>query len=342
MALIKETAGRYLSWLAAVFLVASATAAHAQDGAVTETPPAEAAVAEPDAETLAQARDRFVAGLTLARNGDCAGAIAEFDASYSLVARPNTLFNLAQCEEQLHRYDLAVQQYDRYLATAPADAEDRATVEATLRALRNLLGTVRLTVNAPRAEVWLGDRIVGEAPGDVLVPGGRHAIELRAVGYLPGRREIEVAAHETVTVDVTLEQAEQHIEQHIDQHIDQHVEQHIEETHVHVSRNPLPPAVFWTGVGLTAACGIVGLAAGINAVVTHNQIAMDDPRLPRDTSGITTSALVADIGFIAGGVLLIGTIIIGVLTDWSDGAPLEDDATAPHARFTGNGMEVTF
>ena len=316
-------------------LLAASGVARAQESA-TATP-------APDEATVTEARERFVAGLALARNGDCDAAIAEFDASYRLMERPNTLFNLAQCEEQLHRYDLAVQQYERYLATAPADAEDRATVEATLRSLRNLLGTIHFTVNAPEAEVWLGDRIVGVAPGDVLVPGGRHAIELRATGYLPGRREVEVAAHETVTVDVTLEQAEQHIEQHIEQH--EHIEQHIEETHVHVSRNPLPPAVFWTGVGLTAACGVMGLVGGINALVTHNQVAMGDPRLPRDTSGIQTSALVADIGFIAGGVLLVGTVIIGVLTDWTDGAPIEgqeSDPQAPHARFTGDGVEVTF
>lgn len=325
----------FISGALAALLVASA--AHAQETTTTTT--------EPDEATLTQARERFVAGLALARNGDCAAAIAEFDASYALVERPNTLFNLAQCEEQLHRYDLAVHQYEHYLETAPADAEDRSTVEATLRSLRNLLGTIHVTLTggATAAEVWLGDRVVGAAPGDVLVPGGRHAIEVRAAGYLPTRQEVEVAAQQTLTIEVSLERAEQHIEQHIEQH--EHIEQHIEETHVHVSRNPLPPAVFWTGVGLTAACGVMGLVGGVNALVTHDQVAAMDARLPRDTSGIASSALVADIGFIAGGVLLVGTIIIGVLTDWTDGAPLEGEEShpdQPHARFTGDGVEVTF
>ena len=334
---------RLLYWVAcAAAITTLANNAQAQDAVPAASEATEAATAPvPDEAALAEARQRFLAGLALARNGDCAGAIAEFDASYRSVARPNTLFNLAQCEEQLHRYDLAVQQYERYLATAPADAEDRATVEVTLRSLRSLLGTIHIGVNVASAEVWLGDRIVGVAPGDVLVPGGRHALEVRAAGYLPGRHEVEVAAHETVSVDIVLEQAEQHIEQHIDQHIEHH--EHIEETHVHVERNPLPPALFWTGVGLTAAAGITGLAAGLNALITHDQIAAMDSRLPHDTSGIRDSALVADIGFIAGGVLLIGTIIVGVLTDWTDGAPIDEQTPlAPRARFTGNGVEVTF
>ncbi len=326
----------FVSALLSLAALLPSARARAQDGAVPEETPAVEATAEPDAAAIAIARERFLSGVALARAGDCAAAIAEFDASFRSVARPNTLFNLAQCEEQLHRYDLAVAQYERYLAIAPADAEDRATVEATLRALRNLLGTIHITVNAPEAEVWLGDRIVGMAPGDVLVPGGRHAIELRATGLLPGRREVEVTARETVSIDVTLEQAEQIVEQHIDQHIDQHVE----ETHVHVERPPLPQPVFWTALVLTAGAGITGLVGGVNALISHDRVAALDPRLPRDTQGIRDSALIADVAFVAGGVLLVATIVIGVLTDWSDVSP-ESEAQAS-VRLTGDGFAVDF
>jgi hypothetical protein len=326
-------------WVVCALMLAVPLRAQAQDAA--ETPPEgeAASTAEVEPSPDEEARARFRAGLVLARDGDCTAALAEFETSYRLLPRPNTLFNMAQCEEDLHRYDRAISEYEQYLEIAPADAEDRDTVMATLESLRGRLGTIHITTNTP-TEVWLGDRIVGVAPGDVLVPGGRHAIELRATGYLPERREVEVAARQRVDLTVELGTAETHIETTVVE------ETIVEETHVHehvtveVERPPLPPAVFWTGVGLTAAAGIVGLGAGINALVTHDQQAALDARLPRDTGAIADSALVADIGFIAGGALLVGTIVIGVLTDFGgeptpratppeDEELLDDGATTP-------------
>lgn len=292
------------------------SAAHAQD-----TAPTEETQATPSLED--EARQRFLQGLALARAGDCRGALSELEASFNLLARPNTLFNMAQCQEQLFRYDLAVRDYERYLEIAPADAPDRATVDAQLRALRNLLGTIRVTLTPAlpegrRAEVWLQDRIVGEAPGDVLVPGGAHSIEIRATGFIPARREVQVTARQTAEVSLELERAQQTIEQHIEQNIEQHVDQNIT-----VTRQPLPPAVFWTGVALTAGTAIAGMGAGINALVTQSQQNVLDPRLPRDTGAITDSALIADIMFITSGVFLTTTLICAFLTDWTDGAPLD-------------------
>jgi|GEM_PF-1217841 len=291
--------------------------AHAQealtgDELAERAEPAEAVLEGPSPEEE-EARTRFRQGLVLARGGDCDAALAEFETSYRLVARPNTLFNMAQCEERLHRYDLAVEQYQHYLDTAPADAEDRDTVMATLESLRGLLGTIHVEVNTP-SDVWLGDRIVGVAPGDVLVPGGRHALELRASGHLPERREVEVAARQRVELTVTLTTAETHIETTVIE------ETTIEETHVTIERPPVPVEVFATGVTLTALTGIGGLAAGLSALISHDQIAAMDPRLPHDTGGIRDAALAADVLFVTCGVLAVGTIVLGVLTDF-EGAP---------------------
>ena len=265
--------------------------------------------ASDDAE--ARAREHFRRGVGLARAGDCPGAITEFEASYALVPRPNTLYNLAQCEERLHRYDRAIARYEEYLRVAPPDAEDRAAAEETLASLRELLGTVRIESNVP-AEVWVEDRIVGQAPGDVLVPGGRRAIELRAQGYLPARREIDVVARSTVSLRIELERAEQRIEQRIEQRVEQRIT---------VERPPLPPEVFVTGVALTAASLLAGTIAGGIALAEHDRISRMDPRLPRDGQSVRDAAIAADVAFIAGGVLLASTVIAAFLTDWGGPAP---------------------
>lgn len=286
--------------------------------ATSEAPVVAAAEAPPTEEE--EARARFRQGLVLARAGDCGAALAEFEASYGLMPRPNTLFNMAQCEERLHRYDLAVQQYEQYLEIAPADAEDRDTVMATLESLRGLLGTIHIEVNVP-SDVWLGDRIVGVAPGDVLVPGGGHAIELRATGYLPERREVAVAAHQRVELSITLTTAETTVIE----------ETTIEETHLHevtIERPPVPVAVFATAVTLTALTAIGGAAAGINALMLHDQALARDTRLPADTGPIRDSALAADVLYVTAGVLAVSTIVLGVLTDFGGATPEEEAASA--------------
>ena len=313
-------------FLVIVFLLLSPLSARAEQ----VVPPPSELPQDPEAARAAEARQRFMQGLSLARTGDCRGALAELDASYQLVQRPNTLFNMAQCQEQLFRYDLAVRDYERFLSVAPPDDTDRPTVEAQLRSLRNLLGTIHVTLTAApgstlpantHAEVWLDDRIVGEAPGDVLVPGGNYAIEVRARGFLPARREVQVTARHVAGVEVSLEQAQQTIEQHIDQHIEQNIDQHVT-----VERPPLPTAIFWTGTALTVVTLGVGIGSGISAITSRSQLMQMDPRLPRNTDSIRDAALLADIMFITSGVLLTTTIICAFLTDWSDGASSEPAA----------------
>jgi tetratricopeptide (TPR) repeat protein len=255
-----------------------------------------------DEAQIAEARARFEQGISLADAGNCSGAIAEFNASLAIAPRPNTLFNIARCQETLNRYDLAIRAYEQYLELAPADDPDRATVEATMRQLRNLLGTIHVASNVP-AEVWLADRVVGDAPGDVLVPGGRHVIELRAEGRIPDRHEVEVSARGEATVEFELRAAETH-----------------ETTNIHYDAPPLPLAVTVATIGVAVATVAVGIGFGVNALVLSDEARALDPRLPRDLGAISDSALYADILYVAGGVLGATAIAMAFLTDWSDGA----------------------
>lgn len=266
--------------------------------------------------TSAEARRRFQQGIALARAGNCQGALAELRASFELLPRPNTMFNIAQCEEELHRYDLALASYERYLSLAEADAPDRASVERTMRTLGGLLGTIHIESNVP-AEVWLDDRVVGTAPGDVLVPGGSHVIELRADGRVPARREVVVAAQARVVVDVALEEVTTHVT----------VEQTtIEQTTIERHESPpLPLPVFVSGIVLSVGALAVGTGFGVSALLERDRQRALHPALPRDPSAVDDAALYADAFFITGAILVASTFAIAFLTDFGGGDETASD-----------------
>lgn len=280
--------------------------------------------AAPTEAQLSEARSRFEQGVALAQANNCSGALSEFAASMAIIERPSTRFNMAQCEEELHHYDLAIGHYERYLEIAPPRDPNRPAAEATMRALRNLLGTLRVRSNVA-AEIWLDDRIIGQTPGgdtfgEILLPGGHHAIELRASAHLPARREVDVTARSTTEVDVVLEEAEQTTQ------VEQRIEQRIEH-HVTVSRQPLPQPVFFTALGLTLASAAAGATLGTYANVRHSEIAGLDPYAPRQTGDIRDTAIAADIAFGAAGVFLVGSVVVAFLTDWGGPATTETTET---------------
>ncbi|MCA9576020.1 MAG: PEGA domain-containing protein [Polyangiales bacterium] len=290
----------------------------------------------PTPDPSSEARERFTQGLSLARAGNCEGAISEFQASYALVPRPNTLYNIAQCQEQLNRYDLAIRFYEEYLASAPADAEDRPTVEASMRALRNLLGVIVVSSNVP-AEVWVGGRVVGMAPGEVPIPGGRHRVEIRADGYIPVLREVEVAARQRVELTVALEQPQQTT-----------IEQTTIEQTVIEDRG-IPPTLFYAGVGVTAASALVGVGFGIRALRLRGDQRAVDPlafdEMVRIRDDVKRTARIADVFFLTAGVFAVGTLVVYFLTDFSSEEAREASAQArlrvrPSLGLGGGGLSL--
>lgn len=272
----------------------------APDQAPPSPPPPADSEPAVDPELVEKARHHFRQAVAFSEAGNCEGAIVEFEASYRMVPRASSLYNIAQCQEQLHLYDLAIRYYERYLHEADADEEDRPSVEAALRTLRNLLGTVHIGSNVP-AQVWVDDRLAGSAPGDVLVPAGRHILELRADSYLPQRTEIQVAGREEVEVDLVLIKAR---------------------TTVHITeKSGLTPIVFWSALGVTVITGAVGGVFGMSALSSQSkadELNPYDPERARFAEDMTTSARNADIMFAVTGVLGVATIVVGFLTNWGD------------------------
>jgi tetratricopeptide (TPR) repeat protein len=285
-------------------LVVSAPAS-AQDAAV------EAEVEAPADPATEEAMTRFADANALFERGDHRGALAEMLRVYELLEGSENqyivLFNLARVYEELHRYDLAVETYERYLASSPADAPDRSDVEAILRALERLLGSSVISVDVDEAEVWIGEWQVGVAPGEIRVPSGVHQIELRAPGHETVRRQIEVAARESVAVEA-----------HLPLLSDFH---------------GLDPAIFVTTtvlavIGLGVGAGLGGAALAANADATA---CGDRPGCMLDIGArrheIADLALGADVAFGIAGLFAVTSIVLAFVTDWG-GRPVEPTETA--------------
>jgi len=273
---------------------------------------------------MEEAKVRFVRGLELAKAGNCPDALVEFEASYKLYARPSTLYNLGECEEQLQRFDRAIKYYDRYMFLATSSDPDRKTVESKLRTLKEMVGTLRVDTT-PSAEVWLGERKLGESPGEFHVPVGRQTIDIRKPGYLPVQRVIILVPRGRVLLQVTM----------------------VTETQPQVVTQPkkvdksgLPPVLFWSGVGATALSAGLGLYFGIRAQNLRGEAKDIDPRLPRDSkiSEIDDAAQLADVFFISAGVLGAATVVTYFLTDWDGEDHPREQKTAKLSPLVGPGF----
>ena len=275
--------------------------------------PAEAQEEAPPSPEIAEARQHYAQGEALFEAENYEGALAELQRAYELLeghpSRIGILYNIGQCYERLFRYDRALDYYRRYVESAGEDSEDVAEVRGITSALERLLATVRVRTNVEGAEIWVDERLVGEAPGDVLVPGGRHTIELRAPGYLPARREFQVAARSVIEQEVALEAVPE--------------------------QTGLDPVWFWISGGAALASAAVGTGFGVHALELHSAaggIDLDGMQQAR----VDDAALTADVLF--GSVALFGAtaIVLALLTQWSD--PETPAATAVVAPSLGGAV----
>lgn len=296
-------------WMLALSLAGSAWAQDAEELASEEGEEPEErlspeGVGEEEPPDLVEARQRFQQGVALAEAGNCDAAVVEFNASYRLVPRPNTLYNIAQCQERLHRYDMALDTYRQYLEVAPPDDPSRPAVETAMRLLSNLLGTIHIRSNV-QAEVWIDDRRMGDAPGAVPVPSGRHVVELRAEGHLPARGEVEVAGGQEAELELTLEPAQQQVTIH----------EHTTE------RVGISSISFWLTSGVALASAAVAAGLGGWALSLRNDVEAMDPRLRTndDLAEIDDAALLSDIFWGVAGGFAIAAVVLAFLTDWGGG-----------------------
>ena len=116
-------------------------------------------------------------------------------------------YNLARSLERAGDLQGAIDHYRLYLEVSPK-ADDRASVEATITALRQTAaeqqGTLTLTTTPPGAAVMVDDAPWGLTPATRPITPGRHRLVITLAGHAPLQRDIDVAPRASEKVSLAL------------------------------------------------------------------------------------------------------------------------------------------
>lgn len=291
-----------------LFFIAALTAS------LASTSPASAA--DPEVEA------RFKSGVELFKEADFRAALVEFRRAYEKSKNPKILYNIAQCEYQLTDYVAALATFERYLKDAASviDHARRVEVEEELPKLRARIASVTVRTNVPGARVSIDDEPVATTPLSAPIPlnPGPHRILARKDGYAEALQRIEVAGGETPTVTLTLSELPS----------------------ARTAEKPATEpessgsALRTTGI-IVGAVGLVtlgvGTAFGLSAKSKNDDAASmcsglecRDPRALTLTDEARSQATISTFGFVAGGALLAGGVVLYLV------APKSESKTALH------------
>ncbi len=165
------------------------------------TPARALAAGNDDAETL------ITEGLSLRKAGKDDEALRRFQQAYALVASPRTRAQIALAEQALGQWSNAESDLEAALAaeTDPWIVKNRAALEAALAVVRRHVG--RLEVRSERgAEIFVDGTRLGELPAEApfRLEAGSHTLEVRAPGFIPVSRTIDVVAGALTRESVSL------------------------------------------------------------------------------------------------------------------------------------------
>jgi hypothetical protein len=152
-----------------------------------------------------EAEARFKEGLKRHDSGDEEGARLSFLEAFSVLKRPNILFNLARTEQVTGHAVDAITHYKLFVADNTVTAADRETARKRIAELSSLVGHV--TIVAPSgADLWIdGQMLPRKAPlGEPAdVAPGSHTVQAR-LGDQTKNAQVSCSAGQTVTATVDI------------------------------------------------------------------------------------------------------------------------------------------
>jgi hypothetical protein len=152
-----------------------------------------------------EAEARFKEGLKRHDSGDEEGARLSFLEAFSVLKRPNILFNLARTEQVTGHAVDAITHYKLFVADNTVTATDRETARKRIAELSSLVGHV--TIVAPSgADLWIdGQMLPRKAPlGEPAdVAPGSHTVQAR-LGDQTKNTQVSCVAGQTITATVDI------------------------------------------------------------------------------------------------------------------------------------------
>jgi len=150
-------------------------------------------------------------GIELRKQGNDRAALDEMQRAYAIKRAPRAAAQLGFTEQALGLWPDAEEHVHEAL-TASGDAwvrKYRTTIEEALTTIRAHVGRVQIDGGEPGAQVTVNGRAVGSIPlrDSVPVNAGPVDVEMRASGYAPALKTVNVAAGELTRVSFTLQPA---------------------------------------------------------------------------------------------------------------------------------------
>ena len=149
----------------------------------------------------AEAKERFDKGVALFKDGDFDAALVEFRAAYNAQPHYAVRYNIGICLHKLHRYKEAFEELEAYLLEGGDEVPEakQAEVQGILDELRALVGMVKIKCAVEGAALLVDGEPA--AKWTVVVDVGEHEIEVRAPGYKPFMKAIEVPGGKALSIE---------------------------------------------------------------------------------------------------------------------------------------------
>lgn len=155
-----------------------------------------------------EAEAHFRRGVELSDARNPGAARVEFARAYELSRDPRMLYNLGATHLALGDFVAALEAFQRFLDESPADAvaAQRPTLDPAMAHLRELLGTVVITLDTPSLTVRIDDvaRDARRARAGLPVSSGRHRVALAAPHFVAREDVVDLASGQRLVISEAL------------------------------------------------------------------------------------------------------------------------------------------